>query len=307
MGTSRQSGATRGGVDQHHQPHSRVVMNFFEFVETALLVLGVLVGVLVAGFATTALRTVLSSAKRWSVVHTPGSAVDNVVYRSSEGSVFVFDFRFKPNAGWEAQIVRQPSYRGRNTLLPYTRRGHSHSGRHIAEWEDRGFAWTLDHAREQAATWAEDTILYIRTGAFDTLVDRHPAGPQFDAATPEGSYDHPIPDFPIVRSDKVDTGAEYRTADGAIFVFDFRRRFTKWRTHVRRAPRLCLDQTQGYENGVPEPGILHGRNTMRASTSLREARSFAATWAEGTARFAATGDFAAPPPETRGDYTDTDA
>ena len=282
-------------------------MNFFEFVETALLVLGVLVGVVVAGFATTALRTVLSSAKRWGVVHTPGSAVDNVVYRSREGSVFVFDFRFYPNFGWEAQIVRQPSYRCRHTSLDSTHRARSHSGRHIAGWEE--YAWTLDHAREQAAGWAEATILYIRTGAFNTPVERHPAGPQFDAATPEdqGSYDHPIPDFPIVRSDKVDTGVEYRTANGAIFVFDFRRRFTKWRTCVRRAPRLCLDQTQGYENGVPEPGILNGRNTMRASTSLHEARSFAATWAEGTAHFAATGNFAAPPPETRGDYTNTDA
>ena len=280
-------------------------MNFFEFVETALLVLGVLAGVLVAGFATTALRTVLSSAKRWSVVHTPGSAVDNVVYRSSEGSVFVFDFRFSPNFGWEAQIVRQPSYRGRNTSLPSTHRAHSRSGRHIAEWEGRGFAWTLDHAREQAATWAEATILYIRTGAFDTPVGRHPAGPPFDAATPEvqGSYDHPIPAFPIVRSDKVDTGAEYRTASGAIFVFDFRRRSQKWRTYVRRAPRLCIDQTLGYENGIPEPEPPGGYTV----TSLQEARSLAAVWAERTASFAATGDFAAPPLETLGGYTDTDA
>ena len=290
-------------------------MNFFEFVETALLVLGVLAGVVVTGFATTALRTVLSSAKRWGVVHTPGSAVDNVVYRSSEGSVFVFDFRFNPNFGWEAQIVRQPSYHGRHTSHISTHRARSHSGRHIVEWEDwrewedRWHAWTLDHVREQAATWAEATIVYIRTGAFNTPVDRHPAGPQFDAATPEvqGSYDHPIPDFPIVRSDRVDTGVEYRTANGAIFVFDFRRRFTKWRTYVRRAPRLCLDKTLGYENGVPEPEILGGRNTTRASRSLHEARRFAAVWAERTASFAATGDFAAPPLEALGDYTDTDA
>ena len=278
-------------------------MNVFEIVEAALLVMGVLVGITVAGFATTALCTALSSAKRWGVVHTPGSAVDNVVYRSREGSVFVFDFRFYPNFGWEAQIVRQPSYRGRHISLGSTHRARSHSGRHIAEWAEH--AWTLDHAREQAATWAEATILYIRTGAFNTLVDRHPAGPQFDAATPEvqGSYDHPIPAFPIVRSDRVDTGAEYRTARGAIFVFDFRRRSTKWRTRVRRAPRLCSGTTCGHKIGVPEPRILGGYT----ATSLQEARSLAAVWAERTASFAATGNFDAPPPETLGGYTDTDA
>ena len=279
-------------------------MNFFEFVETALLVLGVLVWVWVTGFATTALCTVLASAKRWGVVHTPGSAVDNVVYRSSEGSVFVFDFRFNPNAGWEAQIVRQPSYRGRHTSLDRTRRARSHSGRDIAEWEGRGYAWTLDHAREQAAGWAEATIVYIRTGAFNTPVERDPAGLLFDAATPavQGSYDHPIPAFPRVRSDRVDTGVEYRAACGAIFVFDFRRRFQKWRTHVRRAPLLSPDATLGCEIGVPEPGIRGGYT----ATSLQEARSFAAGWAERTASFAATGDFAAGPLEAHGGYTDRD-
>ena len=259
-------------------------LNFFEVSESAHAFFGVVGAGVVMVATVVSLAKIAVWSRRWGAVHAPGSAVDNVVYRASDGSVFVFDFRFKPDSGWEAQILRQPSYRGRDPALDATCRGRSTSRRPKVGMQP---PWLLPEAREQAARWADLTVVYVRTGVFSPFGDSEP-----------GSWEHPLPCPPRQASDSLDAGVEYRTSDGQIFVFDFRRRRRQWHTFIRGAPGgLPSEQMTGCGRGMPAPRPGAGR-----ATSLQQARDQAAAWAERAANYLRSGEFADQAPDLRGGY-----
>ena len=83
-------------------------------------------------------------------------------YRTSDGSSdFKFSFEEQTDGTWRPYILRQPSYRGRETNQHSTHRLSSGFRKYIC-WDKP--LETLDEAKEVSAIWADKTQEYIRSG-----------------------------------------------------------------------------------------------------------------------------------------------
>ena len=83
-------------------------------------------------------------------------------FRTSDGlSDYLFRFEEQSDRTWRAYIQRQPSYRGRATDAHSTHRLSDASGEYIC-WDHP--LQTLDDAMRVAASWANNTQEYIRSG-----------------------------------------------------------------------------------------------------------------------------------------------
>ena len=85
-------------------------------------------------------------------------------YRTRDGAAdYRFSFEERSDGTWRAYIEWQPSYRGRGTGERATHRL-SDGGRKYVCWTKP--LRSLSEAKSVAATWADHTQRYIKTGKF---------------------------------------------------------------------------------------------------------------------------------------------
>ncbi len=83
-------------------------------------------------------------------------------YRTSDGLAdYKFSFEEQRNGTWKAYIERQPSYHGRSANSQLTHRLSDGNRKHIC-WDKP--LRSLSDAKGVAATWADKTQEYIKTG-----------------------------------------------------------------------------------------------------------------------------------------------
>ncbi len=83
-------------------------------------------------------------------------------YRTGDGAAdYAFSFEEQQDGTWRVYVDGQPSYQGRASGAHATHRL-SDGGRKYICWTES--LSTLDAAKQVAATWADKTQGYIRTG-----------------------------------------------------------------------------------------------------------------------------------------------